>query len=331
MTERRETGRGRDKNRPHSRSQKKPRARAPSKGRGRKQGDPTDWSQGERIAKYLARCGVASRRACETLIMDGKVSVDGTRITTPAFKVTGRELIKVQRKIVKPPERTRLWRYHKPAGLLTTNHDPAGRSTIFEQLPKSLPRTISIGRLDYNTEGLLLLTNDGELARTMELPGNAFRRTYRARAHGRVTQAQLDKLKEGVTVDGEKFGAIDAELERQTGANCWINISLSEGKNREVRRVLETLELKVNRLIRVSYGPFELKDMRPGTVLEVPAEIIGSITGVQLEDAEPTATPEREKAPERRRPSPKAHLDEDARSSKLGQKRTGRPKRNKRR
>ena len=278
MTERRETGQGPQRksakkrdaqgNRPpkHGRTQKQ-------KGRSRKhKADNTpDWSEGERIAKYLARCGVASRRACETLIEEGKISVDGVRITTPAFKVTGRELIKNGRDIVKSPEPTRLWRYHKPAGLLTTNSDPDGRSTIFQELPKSLPRTITIGRLDYNTEGLLLLTNDGGLARALELPSNAFARTYRARAHGRITQEKLDTLKDGIVVDGEQFGEITATLERQTGANSWIVVTLAEGKKREVRRALEYLEMKVNRLIRISYGPFELRDLRPGQVSEINA------------------------------------------------------------
>ena len=321
MTERRETGHGRKKTRPTSNRRSRPSPKAPHKGRSgshgnkRKQDTTPDWSEGERIAKYLARCGVASRRACETLITEGKVSVDGVRIKTPAFKVTGRELIKVDRKIVKRPEPTRLWRYHKPAGLLTTNHDPAGRSTIFEQLPKSLPRTITIGRLDYNTEGLLLLTNNGELARTLELPGNAFQRIYRARAHGRVTQEQLDTLQDGVSVDGEKFGAIHAELERQTGANCWINVTLAEGKNREVRRALETLELKVNRLIRVSYGPFELKDLRPGAVVEIPPEIVASEFGALLSPSTPKAA---EKKPARSKASPKRRFDGNKPSGKLG-------------
>ncbi len=324
MTERRETGQGRKPQRPNPRTKTKQTSRASSKGRGktRKQENVTDWSEGERIAKYLARSGVASRRACEALIMDGKVSVDGVRITTPAFKITGRELIKVGREIIKPPEPTRLWRYHKPAGLLTTNHDPAGRSTIFQQLPKSLPRTITIGRLDYNTEGLLLLTNDGHLARTLELPSNSFRRIYRARAHGRVTQDTLDTLKDGLKVDGENFGSIDAVLERQTGANCWITVSLAEGRNREVRRALEALELKVNRLIRVSYGPFELKELKPGSVVEVPSEIIASEFGALLKDTKPSQS----------KPSHSVtgRVDAKPASRKLKETRSGRPKRNRR-
>lgn len=254
MTERRETGRKRGK-----------------KDRRTKPPGQTDWNEGERIAKYLARCGVASRRACETLIEEGKVFVNGERLISPAVKVTGREDIRIERKRIEPPEKTRLWRYHKPAGLITTNHDPEGRRTIFEELPKSLPRTVTIGRLDLNTEGLLLLTNDGELARALELPDNAYERTYRARAHGRISQEKLDTLKEGAVVDGDVFGPIHAELERQMGANSWITVSLREGRKREVRRALETLELKVNRLIRISYGPFKLADLKPGAVQEIPS------------------------------------------------------------
>jgi len=272
MTERRETGQAR-----------KPAGKTGKARTHHKPSEP-DWSEGERIAKYLARCGVASRRACEALIEAGKVSVNGQRLHSPAFKVTGREHIKVEGRSVRAPEPTRLWRYHKPAGLLTTNSDPEGRSTIFQELPKDLPRTVTIGRLDLNTEGLLLLTNDGELARALELPANAFERTYRARAHGRITQEKLDTLKDGITVDGDMFGPITATLERQTGANSWLHVSLKEGKKREVRRALETLEMKVNRLIRVSYGPFELGKMTPGSVVEVPRPTLIDTLGPLLPD-----------------------------------------------
>jgi 23S rRNA pseudouridine2605 synthase len=254
MAERRETGRA-----GKARPERKPR-----------QDRPADWSEGERIAKYLARCGVASRREVESLITEGLVSVNGRALDTPAFKVTGRERITVRGQPVSPPERTRLWRYHKPAGLVTTNADPEGRATVFQELPKSLPRVVTIGRLDLTTEGLLLLTNDGELARKLELPDNGLTRTYRARAHGRVTPAALKALKAGVTVDGETFGAIEAELERELGANSWLRVSLQEGRKREVRRALESVGLMVNRLIRVSYGPFELGKLQPGAVEEVP-------------------------------------------------------------
>ncbi|MEO9971783.1 MAG: pseudouridine synthase [Hyphomonadaceae bacterium] len=269
MTERRETG----PTRKPARTNKSKKRNKPSE---------PDWSEGERIAKYLARCGVASRRACESLIEAGKVFVNGERLHSPAFKVTGREQIKVEGRIIRAPDATRLWRYHKPAGLLTTNSDPEGRATIFQELPKDLPRTVTIGRLDLNTEGLLLLTNDGELARALELPGNAFERTYRARAHGRITQDKLDTLKHGITVDGDVFGPITATLERQTGANSWLTVSLKEGKKREVRRALESLEMKVNRLIRVSYGPFELGKMTRGSVIEVPRHTLKEELGSLL-------------------------------------------------
>lgn len=253
MTDRRETPR------PARRTKPDPKQSRP----------PADWSEGERIAKWLARAGVASRRECETLIENGKVSVNGKTLTSPAFKVTGDETIQVSGKRIRPPEATRLWRYHKPSGLITTTIDPAGRRTIFEELPKHLPRTVTVGRLDLTTEGLLLLTNDGELARTLELPRNEFKRRYRARAHGRVTPEKLETLKSGVTVEGVVYAPIIAELERETGTNNWIRVELSEGKKREVRRALEAVGLEVNRLIRTDYGPFELGDLQPGAVEEV--------------------------------------------------------------
>lgn len=261
MTERRETGR--------KRRAKPPRAK-------HKQGKPAAaaWQDGERIAKYLARCGVASRRDCEALIAEGKVFVNDERLMSPAFKVSGRETIRVGRKIIRPPEPARLWLYHKPAGLITTTKDPEGRPTIFDALPKSLPRTITIGRLDLTTEGLLLLTNDGELARALELPANAFVRRYRARAHGKADQEKLDELADGVTVDGIEYKSIKAVLERTTGTNSWITVDLVEGKNREVRKALEAIGLQVNRLIRTDYGPFNLGDMKPGAVDEVPPETL---------------------------------------------------------
>lgn len=258
---------------------------------GRKPGQtsklPLSEQDGERIAKYLARAGIASRRACEALIAEGQVVVDGRKVLSPATKVTGREKILVAGEPVNAPEPARLWRYHKPAGLITSNSDPAGRRTIFEELPKSLPRTVTIGRLDLNTEGLLLLTNDGELARALELPDNDIARTYRARAHGRVAPSKLQALADGLTVDGERFGSISAELERETGTNNWLRVTLSEGRKREVRRALEAVSLQVNRLIRVSFGPFELSDLPPGGVQEVnAAELQAAIKeiGIQIKD-----------------------------------------------
>ena len=216
---------------------------------------------------------MCSRRDAERLIAEGRVKLNGKQLDTPAVKVTGKDKITVDGKPVASAEPSRLWRYHKPAGLVTTHRDPAGRPTVFERLPADLPRVVSVGRLDLTSEGLLLLTNDGALARRLELPANGWRRRYRARAFGRVEQADLDKLAQGVTVDGVRYGPIEAKLERG-GTNSWITLSLSEGKNREVRRVLDSLGLKVNRLIRVAYGPFLLGALVPGAVEEIPRRVL---------------------------------------------------------
>ncbi|MBU6372903.1 MAG: rRNA pseudouridine synthase [Alphaproteobacteria bacterium] len=233
-----------------------------------------DAPETERIAKALARAGVCSRRDAEKLIAEGRVSVNGKRLDTPAFKVSALDDIRVDGKPVGAPEASRLWRYHKPAGLVTTHRDPQNRPTVFERLPPDLPRVVSVGRLDLTSEGLLLLTNDGELARTLELPSNGWVRRYRARAHGRVTQGELDALMQGITVDGVRYGPIQAELDRQQGANAWITVAITEGKNREVRRVLEAIGLKVNRLIRIAYGPFQLGLLEPGKVEEIPRKVV---------------------------------------------------------
>jgi len=229
--------------------------------------------EGDRIAKLLARAGVASRREIERMIADGRVAINGKVLDTPAVKLTGLGGVTVDGKPVGTVEETRLFAFHKPAGMLTTEHDPKGRTTIYAALRNALPkdagRVMPVGRLDYNTEGLLLLTNDGEMKRAMELPSSGVPRTYRARAFGDVTQADLDKLIEGIEVDGVRYGRIEADLERGSGRNRWIELTLREGKNREVRRVLEHLGLEVNRLLRIGYGPFHIGDLPRGQALEI--------------------------------------------------------------
>jgi len=223
----------------------------------------------QRIAKLLARAGIASRREIERMIADGRVAINGAVVETPATLIESLHGLTVDGKPVQPPAPARLFRYHKPAGLLTTERDPKGRPTIYDRLPRGLPRVMPVGRLDLNTEGLLLLTTDGELKRQLELPSTGVPRTYRARAYGQVTQAQLEELMLGVEIEGIRYGSINANLERRTGANVWIELTLTEGKNREVRRVLEHLGLTVSRLIRTAYGPFQLADMPAGEVDEV--------------------------------------------------------------
>src|SRR5499433_140256 len=230
---------------------------------------PTKERPGERIAKVIARAGLASRREAEAWIETGRVSVNGVIISSPALNVTAADHIAVDGTPLRARERTRLFLYHKPRGLVTTHSDPQGRDTIFRAMPKSLPRVISVGRLDINTEGLLLLTNDGGLARVLELPATGWLRRYRVRALGRVRQEALDRLKNGITIDGIRYGPIEATLDREQGANIWLTFAIREGKNREVRKVLESLGLKVNRLIRVAFGPFDLGAIDDGTVTEV--------------------------------------------------------------
>ena len=224
---------------------------------------------GERIAKLLARAGVASRREVERMIADGRIALDGKVLDTPVVVLPDLKGVTVDGKPVSAPEAPRLFRFHKPPGLLTAERDFSGRPTMRNALPPGTPRLMPVGRLDLNTEGLLLLTNDGELKRAMELPSSGIPRTYRARAFGDVTQAQLETLIEGVTIDGIRYGRIDANLERRTGRNQWIELTLTEGKNREVRRVLEHLGLSVSRLMRTAYGPFQLGDLPRGAAAEV--------------------------------------------------------------
>ena len=249
-------------------------------------------SGGERIAKLLARAGVASRREVERMIAEGRVAVNGTPLDTPATVLASLDGVTVDGRPVAAAEAARLFLYSKPNGLLVTERDPRGRPTIYDRLPGELPRVVPVGRLDLNTEGLLLLTTDGGLKRQLELPATGVERTYRARAYGQVTQAQLEELIEGVEVEGVRYGRIDANLERRTGANVWIELTLTEGKNREVRRVLEHLGLRVGRLIRVRYGPFLLGDLEPGEVAEVRARDVegfranprhnGVVTGTRI-------------------------------------------------
>jgi 23S rRNA pseudouridine2605 synthase len=224
----------------------------------------------QRIAKLLARAGIASRREVERLIADGRIAIDGEVVTTPATVLESLAGVTYDGRPVRPAKATRLYRFYKPPTTLTAERDPKGRPTIYDRLPKGLPRLMPVGRLDFMTEGLLLLTNDGELKRQLELPKTGVVRSYRARAFGEVTQAQLEALSEGVTIEGIRYGSIDANLERRTGRNCWIEMRLTEGKNREVRRVLAYLGLQVSRLIRTSYGPFTLEGLEPSDVDEVP-------------------------------------------------------------
>lgn len=244
--------------------------------------DPKDKPEkkGERIAKVIARAGVCSRRDAEKLIAEGKVSVNGKLLTTPAFFVEPSDRVLVNRKPLPQKTETRLWCYHKPKGLLTSNRDPEGRETIFDKLPAGLPRTMTIGRLDMNSEGLLLLTNDGHLARRLELPSTGWTRRYRVRAHGSIEQEALDKLANGVEVDGVKYLGIEAKIDREQGHNVWLTMALREGKNREIRKVLEHLGLTVNRLIRISYGPFQLSQIKVGEVKEIPERIMRDQLGM---------------------------------------------------
>lgn len=231
----------------------------------------------ERIAKVLARAGVASRRDVEKMIAEGRITLEGKAVTTPATFISTTRDVKVDGKAVAEKEQTRLWLYHKPRGLVTSHKDEAGRSTVFDALPNNMPRVISVGRLDINTEGLLLLTNDGELARYLEHPSSGIRRKYRVRVHGKVNKEELKKLKKGITVEGVNYGPIRAEVEKVQGTNTWLTLFLKEGKNREVKKVLGHLGMKVTRLIRTHFGPFALGNLNREGIREISAERIREI------------------------------------------------------
>jgi 23S rRNA pseudouridine2605 synthase len=229
---------------------------------------------GERIAKAMARAGVASRRDAEAMIREGRVSVNGRKLASPALNVTAADDIRIDGKPMPAAERTRLFRYYKPRGLVTTAKDPQGRPTVFASLPEGMPRVVSVGRLDLNSEGLLLLTNDGALARRLELPATGWVRRYRVRVHGQVEQTQLDQLARGIEVEGVRYGAVHATLDRKQGDNVWLTMSLTEGKNREIRRICGHFGWPVSRLIRVAYGPFQLGHLERGDIEEVPARVL---------------------------------------------------------
>jgi 23S rRNA pseudouridine2605 synthase len=314
----------------------------------------TGHKGGDRIAKVIARAGLASRREAEAWIAAGRVAVNGALVTSPALNVTDSDHIVVDGEPLPTRERTRLFLYHKPRGLMTTHADPQGRPTIFQRLPAGLPRLISVGRLDFNTEGLLLLTNDGALARVLELPSTGWLRRYRVRAHGSVTPAQLVELSKGVTISGIHYGAIDASIERVQGSNLWLSFAIREGKNREVRTVLGHLGLDVTRLIRVSFGPFQLAALAEGAVEEVRTRVLREQLGAKLvalagvdfsapvKPRPAPAKPERRETPqqtpvhhawrprEEERPNKKlkrkyhgAHNDEERRQPPAGKARTG--------
>jgi 23S rRNA pseudouridine2605 synthase len=230
--------------------------------------------RGERIAKYLSRAGIASRRDAEAMILEGRVTLNNAPVTHPAVFIKPGDMVVVDGTPVSEPERTRLWRYHKPEGLVTTHKDPEGRPTVFQKLPPDMPRVISVGRLDLTSEGLLLLTNDGELARQLELPATGWLRRYRVRVHGGVNPEVLKRLENGITIEGVKYGPIISGIDSAQRSNTWLSMSLTEGKNREIRRVMQALNLPVTRLIRVAYGPFQLGNMTRGDVEEVNGKIL---------------------------------------------------------
>ena len=236
-----------------------------------------------RIAKLIARSGLCSRRDAEDLIKQGRITINGNVITSPAVNVEGNEKILVDGEKLPKTDKTRLWIYHKPSGLVTSHKDEKNRPTVFDYLPSGMPRVISVGRLDLNSEGLLLLTNNGELSRRLELPANAWVRRYKVRVYGEIKPERLQSLQNGVIVDGVEYGAIKVEIESKQGANSWLIVSLSEGKNREVRKVMKHIGLEVSRLIRLSYGPFQLGNLKKGEVREIPYKVLHEQLGAGFE------------------------------------------------
>lgn len=239
-------------------------------------------SKGERIAKVVARAGICSRREAERYIEQGRIAVNGQVLTSPAFVVTETDVITVDQKPLPAKEKTRVWRYYKPAGLVTSHKDPEGRPTVFDSLPDTLPRVISVGRLDLNSEGLLLLTNDGEFARQMELPSTGWTRRYRVRIHGEMLPEIMEKLAAGVTVDGVRYAGVQVVIDKKQGSNTWLTVALKEGKNREIRRLMEFFGFQVTRLIRISYGPFQLGNLEKGAVDEISGKALQEQTGGKI-------------------------------------------------
>ncbi|SFG54902.1 pseudouridine synthase [Methylobacterium gossipiicola] len=283
--------------------------------------DGASAHEGERIAKAIARAGIASRRDVEAMIEQGRVTLNGKILTSPAINVTGEDRITVDGEPLPERERTRLWIYHKPRGLVTTARDPEGRQTVFEALPEDLPRVVAIGRLDINTEGLLLLTNDGGLAKVIAHPDTGWLRRYRVRAHGDTTQAELDKLRKGVTIDGMDYGPVEATLDRSSGDNLWLTLGLREGKNREVKRILEHLGLAVNRLIRLSFGPFQLGDLEAGLAEEIRTKVLKEQLGPSLSEQAGVDFESPVREPIAPFGSPKQQAKQPARSASAAQRR----------
>ncbi len=263
---------------------------------------PAKTTEGERIAKVLSRAGIASRREAERFIELGEVTVNGKVITSPALNVTAVDKITVRGELVGAPEPARLWLYYKPEGLVTSASDEKGRDTVFDHLPEDMPRVMSVGRLDLNSEGLLLLTNDGELKRRLELPSTGWLRKYRVRVKGNPTEPEIEPLRKGITIDGDRFQPMEVKIDRHQGANAWLTVGLREGKNREIRRAMDHIGVTVNRLIRISYGPFRLNELQPGEVEEIKPRVLREQLG--LAETTPGATPEAKQL--RRAPRPSA-------------------------